>query len=351
MHKKHMTYWQVIWKQFCQHRLGLAAFFIVLLFCLVGIYAPFLASSKPLMVKFQGHWYFPLFRYLFYQGFFTKRLDLFYNLLIFTFPLFVLGWFIGRRYSNYFFSALLSVVVLHFSLFIYLAYREPRDPSASPQLNQARQKQVQQQLKVNQVNSLLTPPFLPSWERDLSYLTPYAQLNLVLRYQQRQAQYRHLQIYEKDYLADAKQKGKTTSFFPTLWQTDLQHDEEEIARQQQIVDDTQKAYPEAKSLVNLLLKTCQPSSLASTFPPWLTCDFLVKLNHQDTESFIHAKQIVETYEKAQAQLAYIKDKRKWLEEQTAQLSYEVMPLLRSFHWEDDAGGGQELNRYISWWKT
>ena len=47
----------------------------------------FLASSKPFVVEYDGEWFFPLFRYLFYRGFFfTKRLDIFFNLLIFTFP-------------------------------------------------------------------------------------------------------------------------------------------------------------------------------------------------------------------------------------------------------------------------
>ena len=86
MQTQHPTYWQIVWKQFRKHRLGTAALIVIFLFVLVGIYAPLLASSKPLVVEYQGSWYFPLFRYLFYPGFFTKRLDIFYNLLMFTFP-------------------------------------------------------------------------------------------------------------------------------------------------------------------------------------------------------------------------------------------------------------------------
>lgn len=40
MHAPHPTYWQVVWDQFRQHRLGVFALIIVLLFILVGIYAP-----------------------------------------------------------------------------------------------------------------------------------------------------------------------------------------------------------------------------------------------------------------------------------------------------------------------
>ena len=84
------SYWRLIWDQFMKKRLGMLGLIVASIFCIAGIYAPFLASSKPLVVQYDGQWYFPLFRYLFYTGFFTKRLDIFFNLLIFTFPLFVL---------------------------------------------------------------------------------------------------------------------------------------------------------------------------------------------------------------------------------------------------------------------
>lgn len=82
----YQSFYQQIWKNFKKRPLGLFALFIVLLFCLMGIYAPFLASSKPIVVSYKGDWYFPLFRYLFFTGFYTKLLDIFFNLLIFTLP-------------------------------------------------------------------------------------------------------------------------------------------------------------------------------------------------------------------------------------------------------------------------
>src|ERR1700722_11008384 len=92
------NYWKRIWRQFKRHRIGLIALYVILAFLLVAIYAPFLASSKPLFVMYDHTPYFPLFRYLFYSEFFTKRLDLFFNLLIFTFPIAILLWklFKGR---------------------------------------------------------------------------------------------------------------------------------------------------------------------------------------------------------------------------------------------------------------
>ena len=118
----HPTYWQMIWKQFRRRYLGLFALAIVLAFCLIGIYAPFLASSKPLMVYYDGELFFPLFRYLFFKGFFSKGLDLFYNLLIFTFPLLLSALFIFRHSPKKRNTILCGLLLLHFCLFIYLFY-------------------------------------------------------------------------------------------------------------------------------------------------------------------------------------------------------------------------------------
>lgn len=152
--------WQSFWTQFKKHRLGYLSLLVVALFCLVGIYAPFLASSKPLFVQYDGTWYFPLFRYLFFPGFYTKKVDLFFNLLMFTFPFMV--WF--RKSTN----VLLGLIALQFFLFIYLTLFPLSDPASSPQLTLAKQAALQHALP-------------ETWDFDLHYLPPYARLNLLLR--------------------------------------------------------------------------------------------------------------------------------------------------------------------------
>ncbi|HEY4832174.1 MAG TPA: ABC transporter permease, partial [Waddliaceae bacterium] len=79
----HQSHGSKIWKQFRSHRFGMAALGVVFVFCFAGIYAPFLASNKPIVLKYASEWYFPLFRYLFYTGFYTKLIDIFFNLLMF----------------------------------------------------------------------------------------------------------------------------------------------------------------------------------------------------------------------------------------------------------------------------
>jgi peptide/nickel transport system permease protein len=275
MHAQHPTYWQIVWKQFCKHRLGVAALIVILLFVLVGIYVPLLASSKPLVVEYQGNWYFPLFRYLFYPGFFTKRLDIFYNLLMFTFPFFALACTTLRRFPRTSYRILWATVVLQCLLFLFLVTFPPRDPAVDAQLNRKRQQQLSMQFE--------GPPSASGWQKELEYLTPYGQLNRVLRYQQYQAQQKHLQRYEKEYEQHAKALGQINPLFPTLWNLTYQQE----------------------------------------------------------------KQMEETGNPEMNQ--YLKDQHAWLEAQTAQLKHEIMPLLRPFHWEEDAGGDQVLNHLVDWW--
>jgi peptide/nickel transport system permease protein len=348
---KHLTYWQTVWKQFKKHRLGVAALMVVLLFCLVGIYAPLLASNKPLFVQFQGHWYFPLFRYLFYPGFFTKRLDIFYNLLMFTVPLFTLAWITLRHFSRMRRWVLGGILTLHLLLFLFLIFFPPRDPAVSPLLNQRRQLLLQQQLQALQLTPFLASPILPNWQTELSYLTPYAQLNLALRYQQYQNQHKRLQVYEQDYFDQARRRGQTHAIFPSLWNLTYQQEKADEERQEQMLDQLKDRYPQAKLTLTLLRQSCQPEagSYLISLPPWIICDFLSKLSSQDRASLLKAKQVVDSYEQAAAKLKYLRDRRAWLEQQVAQLRGEIMPLVRPFHWEDDAGGDQGLNHFVSWW--
>ena len=291
-YEDHGGYWQNTWKQFKRHRLGHIALVIVILFCLIGIYAPILASSKPLIVYFNGVWYFPLFRYLFYSGFFTKNLDLFYNLLMFTTPLMILTGYTCRSNPRKCFGILGIILILHLLIFGYLIYRPLLDPAASPLLNQKRQERIQSNFILQQGNPFLNSP---SWDEDLGDMTPYDKLNLILRYQQQKKEHTRLLVYQQAYAHDAQKRGITAKL-PTLWQIDYDHRQ---AKEQQL-----------------------------------------KKNLENDQA---------TYPQAKAKLIYLEQKYTWLEKESQNLKYEMMPLIRPYHWEDDAGGGQLLNQYTSWW--
>lgn len=265
-------FWTTFWRHFRKRRLGYAAFYVVLLFCFIGIYAPFFASSKPFCVYYDGHWYFPFFRYLFYTGFYTKRLDIFFNLLMFTLPLAILAWQFLRSRPRLLIAGWIFCLLLQGSLFLYLVFKVPQDPEASPALARAHQE------------ALKSNP-LPSWGFDLDFMTPYAKLNLLLKERLSWRQDQHLKPYE----------GSTSS----LWQQRHALENEEVMRE------------------NEILKQSQPGS--------------------------------ESYRMAEAKLKFIQERRKWMDAEMANLHFVFMPLLRPFHWEDDAGGSQSLNQVVPWW--
>lgn len=156
-------------KRFSRSKLGMLGLVVVLLYFLVGVYAPFLASSKPIAVEWNGTWYFPLFRYLFFKGFYTKAVDIFFNLLIFTLPLALLT----RRW--------ISVGLLQIVLFCALWFLPLHDPASDRELSQMRQELLQQGVQ-------------DGWAFDLKYMSPYAQLNVIaenIRRKRHDARLRH----------------------------------------------------------------------------------------------------------------------------------------------------------------
>ncbi len=270
------SYWMMIWRQFYKHRLGRTALWVVLAFCIVAIYAPFLAAGKPFVVQYDGAWYFPLFRYLFYAGYYTKRLDIFFNLLIFTVPLALLAFYLWRQQVDKLGTAWLTLFALQIAFFLYFGYGPAQDPAFDASLSAKRQQE------------LAAHP-LPSWDADLRYMSPYAKLNLALRYQKRLAQQLRLQAYVPD-----------LPKLPTLWQRDKDNSDQEIARQEALLQSLPKDSP--------------------------------------------------SYRKVEASLKYLLDRQQWIEAQQPKLKYEIMPLLRPFHWEEDAGGSQSLNHQLPFWE-
>ena len=210
MHPQPLSYWQSVARQFFRHPLGVISLYIVLSFIVVGIYAPLLASSKPLVVQYQGEWFFPLFRYLFFPGFFSKQIDIFYNLLMFTFPLLILSWIGLRSLPRVRLKVIGGLIFLHFSIFLFLVFFPPRDPAVSLELNRLKQAfSLEHRKKI---------PFQPlTWKEELQFLNPYAQLNLLLRYQQYQKHDKRLKTHQNEYFSRAKAKGQNDPLFPSLW--------------------------------------------------------------------------------------------------------------------------------------
>lgn len=281
------NYWQEIWVQLKSHPLGKVGLFVFFLFVFVGLYAPFFASSKPIFVQFEGEWYFPLFRYLFYTGFFTKRLDIFFNLLMFTIPAYFFVLYFFKSFRSIFKWASLAFLFTQTALFIYLIMRTPEDPATDLNLVQARQVAIEAENKK-------IGHFVPSWQFDLKFMNGYARLNMVIREILRKSQNEHLKKYETTFQDEYHQP------FPTLWNLEQLNIANELKQLNQTLE-------------------------ASVDKP-------------DSSS----------YQQALAKKNYILDRQAWLNEESQKIKYLFLPLVRHFHWEDDAGGSQSLNQVIPW---
>lgn len=282
MLKEDDPYWIMVWRQFYKHKLGRAALLVVVIFCLTGIYAPFLAASKPLVVQYDGEWYFPLFRYLFYPGYYTKGLDIFFNLFIFTIPPMLIASVAFQRFKENPIIPIATIFAVQIVLFIFFEYGPSHDPAFDKLLSSQRQE-------------ALSTHTLPDWDFDLRYMPPYSKLNLVLRYQQRYLQQKRLEKYASVYNSEDHFKG-----LPTLWQMELDNEEKKIQQLKDILAANPRKNP------------------------------------------------IRDY--AEASLRYVLDKRHWLNSQQKLLHHEIMPLIRPFHWEDDEGGDQSLNKLVPFWE-
>ncbi len=277
------SYWQRLWKEFRSHRMGLISLYIIICFILIAIYAPFLASSKPLFVLYDNTPYFPLFRYLFYPQFFTKHLDIFFNICIFTFPLGLVAWRFFKSHPKLLKFSWLCICLIQMGIFLYIVIHPPQNPAGNLQLTEKRLEAVR------------SHP-VPDWNLELQFMTPYEKLNLLLRYDQRKKQH-------KQYLNYMNIKSDHTAP-STLWKIEQERNTEEIERQNAILDHLREQHQEFSTAA----------------------------------------------EYAKAKILYITTRQHWLETESQQLKFVIMPLIRSFHWEDDAGGEQSLNRSLSWWE-
>ena len=74
--QKSVGYWGSVWKKFKGDKLALAAMILIITLFGVAIFQNFLAGNKPIVLKYEGKYYFPvLFRYNEFFGIDFKKLD------------------------------------------------------------------------------------------------------------------------------------------------------------------------------------------------------------------------------------------------------------------------------------
>lgn len=55
-------YWPYVWRQFKRNKTALISMYVVVFLVVIAVFAPFLANEKPLVCKYNGETYFPVFK-------------------------------------------------------------------------------------------------------------------------------------------------------------------------------------------------------------------------------------------------------------------------------------------------
>ncbi len=346
-----------VWNQFKKSKLGVVSLFILILFSLIGLYAPLLASSKPLLLLYNHHLYSPLLHYLFFTGFYSKPIDLFFNLLMFTLPAFLLGFFFLRGKARQ--ICTFSIALLQLTLFFWLVTGVVKDPAFNPQLEQARLAALTKLEKSHGDPLLAALPPQTSWDIDLKYLSTYNQLNQLLHYRQMKAQKLRLMPYSTTF------KEKTGREMPTLWQVRQKNLLLKEQRLKEWIHQSEENYQKAQKELPLFIEAYLPFSHSFIMAKYLLESSSTQSELMQAENkleaimekasnarvpLVQARATVQSYQKGVAELHYLQDHEQWLENESKKMTLLISPLIRDFHWQEDAGGSQSANKYLPWWE-
>jgi peptide/nickel transport system permease protein len=349
-------YWEIVWNQFKKSKIGMAALLLVLFFFLVGLYAPLFASSKPLLVYWNGALFSPLLRYLFYSGFFTKPIDIFFNLFMFTLPIMVTGLCLlnGLGRKIYFWA----LILIHFSVFMWILSGTVKDPASYMDLSKRPLTMKREPFHFHQDPLLAPLPEPRSWSSELSSLSEYGKLNLILQHKLMKMQHERLLPYWKLF------SEKTGRQMPTLWHVWQRNENSKLENLKAALTQQENKYQETKKKFPILMEGYLPFSHSFIMAKYsLKHAFAEEKAEAENQleavmieaeahrtPLANARQILMSYRKNAADVKYLEEKKEWLEKESRQLKLIISPLIRNFHWEEDAGGSQEANHYLPWWE-
>lgn len=331
----------------------------VIALSLLGVYAPLFASSKPILVQWNGVFYSPLLRYLWFPGFYTKSIDLFFNVLMVVLPLlfFVCRYCRGRRRQVF----VIVLCLAQLMGFFMISRGGIQDPAVDRNLKKLRAEKILPQMIPHQAKELMSmPEDLRSWEAERRYMSQYEQLGLLIKAKYHRAQHERLQKYRVMY------EGQRGSPMPTLHYQHTKNEHVCLDRLHKrlkkmepahavLVQDWQKAIEVYRPFMMALERIDHDLQLAAyhgqereSLQASYAAIESASSDHRQNLLALHKR--LEEYNKVQSAIRFIQDKRAWIDQESQKVRIWIRPLLSAFHWEDDAGGSREMNKYVRWWE-
>jgi len=311
-----MNYWSDIRTRFWGQKIGKAGAFLLGIFIILALYAPFFASSRPIFVMYDGHLYFPLFRYWLSSSFYSKQIDLFFNILGLAGIVLFLFRLCSRRILKFIAFILVPKVIILYIIFGECMTLDPAHSKVLPKKRAAAYESAQRQQNDLTQSSRPRYPF-PSLEFDLAYMNVYARLNMVLD-----------SILHREQHERVKKIIGPADVSPyTLYFIHAEREKEQLESLRERLESEREGYEATRRAEDELRKSGHnPEKLGE----------LVAANQR--------------YEELRNRLRYIEEKDRWLQGEERKITRRIMPVLRPIHWQDDAGGTGVLNRRVSFWE-
>jgi len=194
-----------------------------------------------------------------------------------------------------------------------------------------RYKILQKERHLDIKDPLLRPfPKGDDWKFELKYMSPYKKLNLLINHRRNREYDQKLQSYLSSEKENTKlEKVLLANKQPSLWQVDLKHRREKKQKLRKYLTKEFPNYLKSKKTVKK--------------------DLQAYLNNRTTKNkitFQKTRRTIEKYKLARAEKNYLRKEWNWLEQENEKIRFIIMPLIRPFHWEDDAGGSQAMNHNL-----
>ncbi len=287
---------------------------LALLF-LIGLFAPLLASSLPLALFYEGKIYFPLFRYLFFKGFYTKEIDLFFNALMVASPLVLIAFIFKKRMKKGLFAALLGLSsLLTLSLFALAMVGAVKDPTYSRELI----------LKRNASRSASEGKiYFADFNFELELLSDYEKVRELASYKLKKASQKRLEPYIREFEKRYEKRAPTLFYLEERERSELAGRlKEELSQKLAQLDGVKKGGDSSLRLIS---------------------------DDSGSEKG-ELKRALQEVEAASSALSYAEEKARWLEQESGKM-HALYALLRPFHWQEDAGGSELFNRSLPFYEV